>query len=71
MVRIWCFHRHGWGSVPGQGTEIPQAARQGAAKTNEQKKHALDIWEPVWAAELPYRQLSLFCKFHKQNLFNT
>ena len=38
MVRIWCFHRHGWGSVPGQGTEIPQAARQGAAKTNEQKK---------------------------------
>ena len=40
-------------------------------KQTNKKKHSLDIVESVWAAELPYRQLSLFCKFHKQNLSNT
>ena len=24
VVRIWHFHCHGPGSIPGQGTEIPQ-----------------------------------------------
>ena len=26
VVRIWHFHHRGWGSAPGQGTEILQAA---------------------------------------------
>ena len=25
LVRIWCFHCCGLGSIPGWGTEIPQA----------------------------------------------
>ena len=29
VVRIWHFHFHGPGSVPGQGTEIPQATSHG------------------------------------------
>ena len=31
MVRIWHFHCHG-GSIPGQGTEIPQAGWCGQKK---------------------------------------
>ena len=34
VVRIWRFHS---GSIPGQQTEIPQAARCGQKKTNKQK----------------------------------
>ena len=26
VVRTWCFHCRGPGSIPGQGTKIPQAA---------------------------------------------
>lgn len=27
MIRTRCFHCQGWGSVPSQGTEAPQAMR--------------------------------------------
>ena len=33
MVRILGFHCHGLGSIPGQGTEIPQAAVDGQKKS--------------------------------------
>ena len=32
MVRTWHFHCHGPGSIPGQGTKIPQAAQHGQKK---------------------------------------
>ena len=32
VVRIWHFHCRGWGSIPGRGTEIPQAARYSPKK---------------------------------------
>ena len=43
VVRISGFHGHGPGSVPGQGTEILQAARRGqkTPKKPQQKKTGL------------------------------
>ena len=35
MVRIPCLHRHAWGSVPDQGTRIPQAVLY----TSKQRKY--------------------------------
>ena len=35
MVRTWSFHCSGWGSVPGWGTEIPQAMVQLEKKKKE------------------------------------
>ena len=35
VVRIWSFHCHGPGLVPGRGTEIPQAMRHGQNKKNK------------------------------------
>ena len=32
MVRTWCFHYGGLGSIRGWGTEILQTARQGQTK---------------------------------------
>ena len=32
VVRIWCFHCRGPGSIPDRGTEIPQAAWCGQKK---------------------------------------
>ena len=32
MVRTWRFHCCGLGSVPGQGTKIPQATQHGQKK---------------------------------------
>ena len=46
MVRIRCFHYHGPGSIPGQGTEIPQASQRGQKKKekhNPFKKWAEDL----------------------------
>ena len=39
--RTLCFHCRGPDSIPGQGTEIPQAERRGQTqnKTNKQKTH--------------------------------
>ena len=37
VVRIWHFHCRGLGSIPGQGTEIPQAMRM--AKKKEKKRN--------------------------------
>ena len=37
VVRIWCFHYHGQGSVPGQETEIPQASKHGQKKKSSLK----------------------------------
>ena len=34
VVRILGFHCHGAGSIPGQGTENPQAVRRGQKKKN-------------------------------------
>ena len=42
MVRIPGFHCCGLGSIPGQGTEIPQAAQHSTAKTNKQTKKDRD-----------------------------
>ena len=39
VVRTWCWHCCGLGSIPGWGTEIPQAARWG------KKKNTLTIWK--------------------------
>ena len=35
VVRIWHFHCYGPGSIPGQGTEIPQAMQCGKIKIKE------------------------------------
>jgi len=32
VARTQCFHCHGQGSIPGQGTKIPQAVRCGPPK---------------------------------------
>ena len=32
VIRTWPFHSRALGSIPGQGTKIPQAARQGQKK---------------------------------------
>ena len=36
MVRTWCFHCCGPGSIPGQGTKIP--ANHAAEKTKQPRK---------------------------------
>ena len=36
VVRILAFHCCGWGSIPGRGTEIPQAMRRGKNKTKQE-----------------------------------
>ena len=41
MVRIPCFDCHGLGSVPGQGTEVLQAARFGQKKKKKRIKVTL------------------------------
>ena len=38
MVRIQCFHCCGLGSIPGQGTEIPQVVQRGQKKIKKKKK---------------------------------
>ena len=37
MVRVPGFHCHGLGSIPGRGTEIPQAERCGKQKKERKK----------------------------------
>ena len=37
-VRTWCFHCHGPGSIPGQGTKIPEAVWYGQKKFKNQNK---------------------------------
>ena len=32
VVKTWHFHYHGQGSIPGQGTKIPQATQSGQKK---------------------------------------
>ena len=44
MVRIRHFHCGGQGSIPGQGTEIPQAAWRGQKNKKEKEKKE---WELV------------------------
>ena len=39
MVRILGFHCGGLGSIPGQGTEIPQATEQPKNKMNNSDTH--------------------------------
>ena len=45
MVGIWLFHCRGPGSIPGQGTEIPQAVRRRKKKKKrkERKKEKTHI----------------------------
>ena len=38
VVRIPGAHCHGLGSIPGQGTEIPQAAQPGKKKKNSREE---------------------------------
>ena len=40
VVRTWCFHCCGPGSIPGRGTKIPQATQCGQKK--KKKDHAKD-----------------------------
>ena len=40
MVRTLCFHCQGPGSIPGRGTNIPQATQCG--KTKQHKKQLKD-----------------------------
>ena len=55
MVRIWHFHCCGLGSIPGQGTEIPQAIRP---KRGEKKdiinrvRKQLTEWEKISASHV-------------------
>ena len=43
VMRIWCFHCWGLGSIPGQGTEIPQEARY----SQKQKPHR-DVFKIIF-----------------------
>ena len=38
MIRTWCFHCCGPGSIPGQGTKILQAAQSGQNKQKTKQK---------------------------------
>ena len=40
VVRILGFHYRGLGSIPGRGTEIPQAARRSPPQKKKKKKMA-------------------------------
>ena len=44
MVRTLHFHCWGPGSIPGQGTKIPQAARHGQKKKKNNTKTRLKKW---------------------------
>ena len=38
MVRTWCCHCWAWGSIPGQGTKIPQAVQFSQKKKKKEKE---------------------------------
>ena len=38
VIRIWCFHCHGPGLIPGQGTETLQAVQHGQNNNNDKFK---------------------------------
>ena len=41
VVRTWRFHCWGLGSVPGQGTKIPQAAQRGQKKKKNSNEYEI------------------------------
>ena len=44
MVRTWRFHCCGPGSIPSQGTMIPQAVRHSQKKKKKIKQNLRDQW---------------------------